>query len=184
MSEQPAAADNGFRIHEALKLAEGFGFPGGLYYYDELDLHGMAPLLYRLTDGAWHATGRPVRDGNREPGPPEILSADSWRYLIPDAHTDSAEGGGRNFCDIRIYRGAPSPPAKQTNAAEVECYEWLAALMAEDEKTKTKDEYQDDAICKFGQGLGDRAFNRAWKRAVETTPQGSPWRKPGRIKNS
>ena len=57
-----------------------------------------------------------MRDGNREPGPPEILPADSWRYLIPDAHTDSAEGGGRTFCDVRIYRGAPSSTAKQTSA--------------------------------------------------------------------
>ncbi len=116
MSEQPAAADNGLRIHEALKLAEGFGFPGGLHYYDELDPHGMAPLLYRLTDGAWHATGRRVRDGNKEPSDPEVIPAKSWDFLIPDAHTDSASGGNMNFCAIRIYRGAPSSAAKQTSA--------------------------------------------------------------------
>ena len=172
-------SDGALRIHEALKLAIGFGYPGGLTYYDELDPHGVGPLLYRLSDGAWHATGRREHGVNAPPAKREVIPTDWWEFLIPEADSDSATGGGMKFCAIRIHRGSPSTPAKKTIAAETGCLQWLTDVMAKTEKTKTKDGYRDEATNRFEGRLAGKAFTRAWAAAVETTPAGSTWRKRG-----
>ncbi len=62
-------------------------------------------------------------------------------------------------------------------SAETRCEEWFVALMKKGGPTKRKDDYRKDAKRDFG--VGTKAFDRAWARAIVETGN-VDWRKPGR----
>jgi hypothetical protein len=154
-------------------------FPGGISAYAVDDLARVHELADLAAAGVVHAKGY-VFPSKHE----SLALAEWWRFLVLDPATDTAEGRGIKIEGLRWCFGPPPGPAKQTNAAEVECYEWLAALTAEGEKTKTRDGYQDEAVSRFKGRLSDRGFRRAWDKAVRAMPKDSSWRKPGPPKSS
>ena len=131
----------------------------------------------------WAIRGDCYATGYQSPSKRALVPPKWWEFLILDPRTDSATGLDIKIEGLRWYFDAPPDPAKETNNDEAECYKWLAAMMAEGEKRKRKYQYQDDFIEQFG-ALSDKAFKRAWAKAVETMPKDSSWRTSGPIRSS
>jgi hypothetical protein len=68
-------------------------------------------------------------------------------------------------------------------SAQTACREWLAAEMwrSPSERPRARKRYLEEALAKFT-GLSERAFDRAWKNAIDETGA-TAWRLAGRPKN-
>ena len=90
----------------------------------------------------------------------------------------------REWHKNRTLEAVRRAPGKSSSTAGVEtrCRKWLKGLMAANPKnrSKTKDEYFDQANAEFG--VARRAFDRAWATAIEET--GANWDSPGAPKKS
>jgi len=73
---------------------------------------------------------------------------------------------------------------RQTSGGQKDCEAWLTELMATEEKTKTKPDYQAVADEKFESRVGSKAFTRAWNKAREAPDTRQSWLKPGPVKSS
>ena len=95
---------------------------------------------------------------------------EGWK---PDAKADPT--GGRPPATPTASVLTPTD-RRLTIAAENECTEWLTNLMRSSSSEKTKSGYFKCAHQKFG--VGKRAFDRAWGKAVAKTGADN-WTKPG-----
>ncbi len=104
---------DGLRTWEALKLVTGFGFPGGVGYYDSEDPQAHTrPLTDRAANGDYHATGYRVSHDGKRPSGTNVVPPEDWRILILDPNTDSAAGGGIEYVGLRWYN-CPPPKAAE-----------------------------------------------------------------------
>jgi len=96
----------------------------------------------------------------------------------------------QDLWDLRLKRSDallhwPSPsalapkPAKKTAGAERRCAIWLVGLMkTQRDQPIAKKTAREQALAQFD-GLGTRAFNRAWDQAIRVTGA-LAWSAPGR----
>ena len=118
--------DKGMRYWGALKLIAGARFVEGLSPWD--DGSEVGPLIDRLVNGDWHATGRPVIGKGKEPSAPAVIRADLWEFLKIYPEKDSAAGGGVEFVGVRFHSGGPPDNARGRRSGEkplkVQCIDW------------------------------------------------------------
>ncbi len=189
--------DEGLRTWKALELATwdapiahdgGFEavntFPGGLSYYDpsvtargRRGPRGVRPLIDRAIAGDWHATGRRKIGDGRRPSKPDVISPDTWEYLILDVDTDSASGGGLELVGLRWHLCPPPEREKKTIVAKKECIGWLFEIMKHP-RTTTVPQLQSEAQHKFP-NLSARTFRRALSEVKGKNTIHPSWRKSG-----
>ena len=183
-------SNSGWRTHEALRLATGFGYLGfgepvrlSDGDRDRHDPGGDRALIDRLIDGAWHATGRRVQGEGKPPSKPKPIPSDWWEFLILEVDTDSASGGGIKFVGLRFFSGAPEPPPRKSpslkpvSRSDLEKFmeERIGTLIASNEKSTARDD-ENAARAQFT----GCTINRHWIAEIRAAKAPQEWRTRGR----
>jgi hypothetical protein len=121
--------------------------------------------------------------------PPDVFAhfdVESWWRGVAVCHATGERLFSLHALDSGAWGEVPtaSPAAlddfKATAAAENRCFRWLIEEMRKspDSSPKSREDFLVEAKTKF-RGLSDRAFERAWKNAINQTGA-EAWSKPGR----
>jgi hypothetical protein len=169
----------GMRYRDALQLISGARFPGGLSPWD--DGSDVGPLIDRLVNGDWHATGRRVNGQGKEPSEPDVIRADWWGYLKNNPEKHAAAGGGVEFVDVRFHTGAP-PEAKRPRLLRGDTAAAYAEHVAETKRQQgRKPSRSEDEAWAKSQGISRTRVRDL--RSETLTPEekkgGTPIRKLG-----
>jgi hypothetical protein len=148
----------------------------------------LAQMRAELLVGWGRADGR----GNLQAIPaPTLIDARVW--FAPDKIGPDPGISGTRWSDVHFKRADVmalwresnaeiEPSVRRTIAAEGECRAWLVSLMREQQQpTEPKGKLRAEAKSRFQ--VSDRAFQRAWDRAVEDSGNRN-WTNPGRRKSS
>ena len=153
----------------------------------------VVELLDALARGEVHATGSTAADPVPRPFPPETWAShhiwleDDGNLLWPFVAHIATER--EELLYVRLPRmevlrrwpplDAPELVPPSTRGKETACKGWLSAMMrANPNQARPKQEVWDEARAKYP-GLAERAFNRAWTRAIEDAGA-TAWGAPGR----